>query len=240
MIRIARTREQTVALINTSSWDLIVSRKNTLITYFLVGVVSTPSFAVEEVLIDPATVADASTHFMVKIMESGYYRLTGDLLVPDANTTAIEINADDVVVDLGGFAIRGPARCSAKPVSCKPVGTGNGVHVVWRNNIVVKNGTILGMGNVGVYLETRTGEVAKLQLENNAGGGAVLFGGMLAESVVQRNGSDGVLGLDTRIQDSVIRNNQGYGFRVYGNSSAPSTKFIGNNKGKAQISRSLP
>jgi len=187
-----------------------------------------------DILIDPAKVSDAETHFMVKIMESGHYRLTADLTVPDADTTAIEINADDVVVDLGGFSIRGPVVCSTR-ASCQPTGAGNGVHAVWRNNIVVRNGSISGMGNVGIYLETNTARIEKVRLESNAGGGAVLFGGTIADSIVQGNGNDGVIGLDTRMLRSAVRANHGYGFKAYGNSSYVGSTFSGNNGNQAQI-----
>ena len=54
--------------------------------------------------------------FPVTISQSGSYKLTGNLTVPDAMTTAIQITADDVMLDLNGFAIIGPNTCSGKPV----------------------------------------------------------------------------------------------------------------------------
>jgi len=49
--------------------------------------------------------------FPVTITAPGRYRLTSDLVVP-AGTNGIVIRADNVVIDLNGFAIRGPARCT--------------------------------------------------------------------------------------------------------------------------------
>jgi hypothetical protein len=49
--------------------------------------------------------------FPVTITAPGHYRLTSDLIVP-AGTGGIVIRADNVVIDLNGFAIRGPARCA--------------------------------------------------------------------------------------------------------------------------------
>ncbi len=46
--------------------------------------------------------------FPVTISESGSYRLGSNLIVPDADTTAIDITAGNVVVDLNGFSILGP------------------------------------------------------------------------------------------------------------------------------------
>src|SRR5438093_8400021 len=58
--------------------------------------------------------------FPVTISVTGSYKLSGNLTVPDANTTAILINADDVTIDLNGFSIIGPTVCGE--LSC-PTGS---------------------------------------------------------------------------------------------------------------------
>src|SRR6266446_3470936 len=67
--------------------------------------------------------------FPVTISLAGSYRLSGNLTVPNANTTAILITADNVTIDLNGFSIIGPTVCSGSPpvTSCSPTGTGHGV-----------------------------------------------------------------------------------------------------------------
>src|SRR5947208_13936545 len=60
--------------------------------------------------------------FPVTISVSGSYRLSGNLTVPDANTTAIQITADDVTIDLNGFAIAGPTVCGGSPTTCSTTG----------------------------------------------------------------------------------------------------------------------
>jgi hypothetical protein len=58
-----------------------------------------PAFAVDGVvLINQATVASAGG-LPFQITQPGSYRLSGDLTVPDGNTTAIKITADHVTVD---------------------------------------------------------------------------------------------------------------------------------------------
>src|ERR1700704_150875 len=49
--------------------------------------------------------------FPVTISQPGSYRLSGNLTVPDINTTAIEITAENVTLDLNGFSIVGPFVC---------------------------------------------------------------------------------------------------------------------------------
>src|SRR5262245_37418853 len=56
--------------------------------------------------------------FPVTLSQPGSYRLSGNLIVPDVNTTAIEITADGVTLDLGGFSIIGPVTCPGDPVTC--------------------------------------------------------------------------------------------------------------------------
>src|SRR5947207_10653708 len=80
--------------------------------------------------------------FPVTISVSGSYRLSGNLTVPDANTTAIEIDADNVTIDLNGFSIIGPTVCSGVPVtSCSPTGSGVGI-TSFQSMISVYNGVI--------------------------------------------------------------------------------------------------
>src|SRR5215469_17235968 len=92
--------------------------------------------------------------FPVTITAQGSYKLSGNLIVPDANTTAIDITADPVTIDLNGFSIVGPVVCSGFPVtSCTLSGTGIGVHAGLATNVTVLNGVVRGMGNVGVVLD---------------------------------------------------------------------------------------
>src|SRR5262249_22472005 len=56
--------------------------------------------------------------FPVTISQPGSYRLSGNLVVPDPGTTAVEITADNVTLDLNGFAIMGPNVCLPNPTRC--------------------------------------------------------------------------------------------------------------------------
>src|SRR5207248_9135104 len=93
--------------------------------------------------------------FPVTISVSGSYRLSSNLTVPDANTTAIQITADDVTIDLNGLSIIRPTVCSGGPVTfCSPTGSGIGVDSL-NSDITVLNGNGRGMGRKGINL---TGE----------------------------------------------------------------------------------
>src|SRR5690348_7192989 len=56
--------------------------------------------------------------FPVTLSQPGSYRLSGNLTVPDADTTAIQITADSVTLDLNGFTIAGPGGCTIRPTAC--------------------------------------------------------------------------------------------------------------------------
>jgi hypothetical protein len=97
--------------------------------------------------------------YPVTLGHPGSYRLTGNLIVPDAATTAIEIDANDVSLDLGGFAIS-RADCVGAGVSCPRIsGAGYGIDVYaapggfpFAVGVAVYNGHIVGMGSGGVSL----------------------------------------------------------------------------------------
>jgi hypothetical protein len=99
--------------------------------------------------------------FPVTIDQPGSYRLTGNLTVPNENTTAIQITAEGVTLDLNGFVIQGPS------VQAGPNGSGIGVQ--GPSSTVVMNGTIHGMGSHGVSLGSRS-RAENLQLYFNLNG----------------------------------------------------------------------
>jgi hypothetical protein len=82
-------------------------------------------------------------HFPIVICQSGSYRLSGNVTIPDANTDAIHITADNVTLDLNGFAILGPATCILWWSSCySPSSSRNRfVHGYPRTSLIDRFGT---------------------------------------------------------------------------------------------------
>lgn len=182
--------------------------------------------------IDPAR-AD-KPGFMVIIDAPGHYQLAGNLKVADPNTTAIEINADDVTLDLHGFAIQGPTRCQQLPAPCWPLGGGNGIHAVNRSHVTVRNGIVQGMGNYGIYLESSAVSLDHVVLSRNGRGGAVLFGGAVSNSAAENNGGDGIFGIGLKVSRSTLRGNQHFGLAGYAQSSFSNNRLSANNGNGAQ------
>jgi len=176
------------------------------------------------VLINQSTITNGLTgcptggHFPIIICQSGSYRLSGNLIMPDVNTTAIQINADNVTFDLNGFSILGPVVCSGLPVtSCSPNGSGIGINST-NSYITISNGTVRGFGTLGIFLVggvSLTGALAGagLRIEgvtvsNNAAGGIVSGGEgsifNLCHAIA--NGNSGITGHGTLTNSSALFN----------------------------------
>jgi hypothetical protein len=151
--------------------------------------------------------------FPVTISLPGSYRLSGNLTVSDANTTAIKITANDVIIDLNGFSIIGPIVCTGVtgPAVCPPAGTGNGIEVENNTGVKVLNGTVRGMGATGVFISSQSGYVERVTTESNGLGG-MLVGGRVVDSEATLNGSFGIFAVS--IHNSTAVNNHGNGIQV--------------------------
>jgi parallel beta helix pectate lyase-like protein len=154
---------------------------------------------------------------------SGAYRLTGNVTVPDGNTSAIGLGAG-ASLDLNGFTISGPAVCtSSSPynpttMTCTNSGSGTGIYAAGGG--LIKNGRITGMGNVAISggdLATPL-QIENVQMDNNAQGGVNLYLGVVRNSAITNNGGPGVFdcycgasGSENSVEGNVIAFNKGIG-----------------------------
>ncbi len=173
---------------------------------------ATPARAVDGVIeINQASVK-AAGGFPFVITQSGSYRLTSNLDVTVAgmqkggtapeNTTAIQVTADDVTIDLNGFMIRGPTVCSGGASNtCTPTGTGIGIDAqsgpgpgMFHKGLAVINGTVRGMGSYGVHADGYASLIEKVRAESNGFFGITSVGGSVTNCTAYANGSIGILG----------------------------------------------
>ncbi len=152
--------------------------------------------------------------FPVTLSRSGSYRLSGNLTVPDENTTAIEITADNVTLDLNGFTILGPTVCSGTPLSCTPTGFGVGVAAGFQLNTTVVNGSVQGMGKLGVFANGLGSRVEKVHATSNGGTGISVVG-TVAGNTATFNGATGIAASGTVTGNTAI-NNGGTGISADG------------------------
>ena len=163
--------------------------------------------------------AGDSNGFPVTLSESGSYRLTGRIVVPDAATTAIEILAPNVTIDLNGFSIEGPNVCDGD--SCSTSGVGKGILNAQGSSvpasITIRNGLVQGFGSTGIDLP---GNQVRVLLENvssiSNGGAGFDCGDSNARTRAlsihaSRNGSSGFQGRSVLIDRSEFIDNSGTG-----------------------------
>jgi len=178
------------------------------------------------VLINQSTITNGLTgcptggHFPIIICQSGSYRLSGNLTVPDANTDGIDVNAIDVTIDLNGFSISGPGTKGNSFI----LGTG-----IQSSNIntSVSNGTIRGMGNLGIAVIG--GRVYKVQAIANASDGIqATDDSLVSECISRANGGRGinVVGAAT---NNVVDKNAGDGIAGFGGITGNTVLFNGGN-----------
>jgi hypothetical protein len=165
--------------------------------------------------------------FPVTISVPGSYRLSSNLTVPDANTDAIDITADNVTIDLNGFSILGPIVCSGSPVTCSPNGFGRGIYSTSKRTSV-SNGTIQGMG-WGVWLHGGFGSlVDNITTISNGFGGIDLLNAIVTRCSAYSNGHEGIFGEGT-ISNSMAVLNNGDGLIWAGSITGNYSGFNGGN-----------
>lgn len=200
----------------------------------VVMLLSIAAFAVDGVvLINQATVMSNGGHFPYTITQPGSYRLTGNLTLPDANTTAIVISQNDVTLDLNGFAIEGPNVCQGGSGNCSAFGNGNGIHIGAFTNVRITNGSVNGVGSNGIDTDVNSvvvvdrvsirnagfngisldqGTVSNSKVENvfNIGIGCVT--GCAVESTYLLHNFDGIFSSGfLRARDNTVTNNAEFG-----------------------------
>lgn len=174
----------------------------------------------------------------VTTQTGGRYVLTSDLTLPGAGNSGVVLE-DFASLDLGGFAIVGPATCSGSPATC--TNTGGGIGVVVGIGGKLRNGTIRGVGgtgiaaaesvliedvavlrngSVGISGDTEGGILRGCRVFQNGGHGINLAlgsggpGTLITGSTVQGNGGDGIRAAEVNILGNTIIENGGLGLAL--------------------------
>ena len=158
--------------------------------------------------------------FPVTITVPGSYRLSGNLTVPDANTSAIVIAADvtGVTIDLNGFTIAGPTVCGSFPIVCSPLGSGIGVSAPGTARAVsVRNGSIVGMGTSAVQVLAVASSIDNITALSNGGTGIFASVATVTNNRAMKNGLNGILAGNSVVMHNLSVQNGGAG--IGGNDS---------------------
>jgi hypothetical protein len=166
------------------------------------------AFAVDGVREINQTTVDALGGFPYRIQSPGSYRLTGNLEIPDADTTGIVIETEHVSLDLNGHSI----RCA----SCSGTGSGDGIQAGPATaNVAIRNGYVTGVGNRGISLEGFIGLVEDVRIGRTGGTGLALGENtILIDSQATHNGRGIEMARGSLALDSVASWNLGTGLQL--------------------------
>ena len=183
--------------------------------------------------------------FPVTISQSGTFVLGSDLVLPDANTSGIDIQRKNVTIDLGGFSIKGPGVA------------GHGLGIESFSLLgevaatVIRNGAVSGMGSDGINLAGSGNRIDRITVvksgvsgivagpasivtnsraAGNAGGGIVAGSGSLVESSVAASNKWGIVAdegctllsntaVDNTLEGFYFESSSGWGRNVASNNN---------------------
>ena len=175
---------------------------------------------------------DDMAGYPVTISTRGSYRLTGNLRVQTADTTAILVTGTPVTIDLNGFAILGPTDCTGAPSAdnfvCAPLGTGMGIDANGVS-LTVTNGAIMGTGAQGIRasllsrienvairdaggfaIVTESGSVVRGNRIRECGGGIDANSGSVVNNSMSLIGDAGIISNGVVAENSIV-NVEGHG-----------------------------
>lgn len=170
-----------------------------------------PAFAVDGVLeinqtcaVETGCFSGDTAGFPVSITQAGSYRLTGSLAIGNTALDGITITADEVTLDLNGFAVTNDVTCDnvGSAVSCTATGTdGQGVDAEGQARLSVRNGSVRGFRSHGIAAGDYA-YIAEVRVEQNGGSGIVAGdSASVTRSTTAIHGSDGVVaGISSEVE----------------------------------------
>jgi hypothetical protein len=153
--------------------------------------------------------------FPATICARGSYILTSNLAVLSTTTDAIDINADDVILDLNGFSVSSGNTCTGGGPnvgnSCYGSGATSQVLInISGSRVVLKNGNVLGSRGDGIHITRDDVTVDGVQLSQSSFRGVyVAVNGdppSILNSSVTLNGGPGYLSNSNGTGGGLIRN----------------------------------
>ncbi|MHA1947465.1 MAG: right-handed parallel beta-helix repeat-containing protein [Planctomycetota bacterium] len=142
------------------------------------------------------------------ISQSGSYYLTGNI-TGETDKNGIEITADDVTINLNGYALIGPGKTTGS--------TGHGIYASSKQRISVSNGSVSNWRESGVYLfACYSCSITQISADNNGSDG--LHSGdnsMISNCVAKENGVNGIWarGSGSSVSNCSAYQNGTYGIR---------------------------
>jgi hypothetical protein len=153
--------------------------------------------------------------FPITLSQPGRYRLTGNLMVESEFDSAVFVESNDVSVDLGGFQVLGPNRCTTGG-TCTSPGSGVGIDALAEvANTHVYNGVVRGLGSSGVRLSEHSQVDHVRAFDNAVVGIAAGAYSRVSDCLAEQNGT-GIEVFTGRVERSVARGNLAGGIVTFG------------------------
>jgi hypothetical protein len=155
------------------------------------------------------------------------YRLTSNLVIPDNDTDGISISKPNISIDLNGFSIVTSGCENSQPTNCSLFNGGvHGYGVTSNeNSITVKNGTVIGMGNDGIYLPNNFMVIENIMVLSNALNGIHVGNySRVLSSKASYNGADGIKTGD----GCIVSNNVSFSNELTGINTSNNSIIISN------------
>ena len=206
----------------------------------LLTTLSVSTFAVDGVTLISQSTVTAAGGFPYRITHSGSYKLASNLDASGSVTDAIDIDADNVVLDLNGFTITGPCGLGL----C----SGDGIASFSHHTITIKNGVVSGwFGGINLAGSQVGALVEEVHANNNSGTGIDVGDGIVrrctttgdfvgisvdnygvVESNVSSKNADGFLLFNTTATGNTAVGNTNFGLSALGDTVYGSNVFSGN------------
>ena len=167
------------------------------------------------------TPGDDFSTFM--ITQPGSYYLTGNV-TGAVNANGLTIDADDVTVDLAGYALIGAPGSAA----------GSGIFMFERSNVEIRNGTVRDFGDDGIrgFGFGRSHRVISVRVLSNGSYGIRFVGeGNLVKDCTAQGNAFGInAGLGSTVTGNTASFNEGFGFELEGNNLVDQNTAFNNNQ----------
>ena len=206
--------------------------KNLYAASLILALAPLSAFAVDGQTLINQSIVTAAGGFPYRILQSGSYKLSGNLVAPNTfSVNPIQIQASNVTLDLNGFTI------SCGGCGSTDIPSGAGVGVFGSQNVVIQNGTVTGFNvnqGSGISFDpTSSGRVDRITASNNVygiyvGGGPV----SITNSMAVGNTSSGITQAAgvLSLQNSTITGS-GTGLQLTGTASVIGNTIANNSTG---------
>jgi parallel beta-helix repeat protein len=190
---------------------------NVLVIMFVLAIPASSYAAEGKIMIGQTP----STTFPIVIDIPGSYVLTSNLQV-STNLNCIQISADNVTLDLNGFALTGPGTGSG----------GYGIYLSGYKNITVMNGTVRDFMGSGIYFLSSTKiQLKDLKCSNNGQNGIYVGNATVINCIAEENGTDGIRAYYATVKDCAANDNTDDGFNVLSSTVLNVQAYSNDNRG---------